>query len=50
MRLVDSGLELRETHEISRREQEEYGERLKLSISNFTLDLIPHMDEEEKVE
>ena len=27
----------------------EFGGRLKLAISNFTIDLIPHMNEEEKV-
>ena len=45
--LVDSGLQL----EVCRSECQRlaFGEQLKSSIANFTIDFIPHMDEEEEV-
>ena len=44
--MVDSGLELGEENE---GKLAEFGEKLKLSIFDFNLDFIPHMDEEEQV-
>lgn len=45
--LVDSGLELELCS--SERQRVDFGELLKQSISGFTIDFIPHMDEEEEV-
>lgn len=46
--LVDSGLSQEESCR-SPRERQEFGENLTEAITNFTLDFIPHMDEEEEV-
>ena len=45
--LVDSGLQPEACK--GERERVAFGEQLKLSIANFTIDFIPHMDEEEEV-
>lgn len=45
--LVDNGLQL-EVYG-SECQRLAFGEQLKSSISNFTIDFIPHMDEEEEV-
>lgn len=48
MTLVKTGLQV-EVSGSSERQRLELGEQLKSSITNFTVDFIPHMDEEEEV-
>lgn len=48
MTLVSTGLEV-EVSGSSERQRLDLGELLKSSITNFTVDFIPHMDEEEEV-
>ena len=42
---MNNGLQL----ECSEEEREVFGKRLKVAISSFTLDFLPHMREEEEV-
>ena len=48
MTLVSTGLQV-EVSGSSERQRLDFGEQLKSSITNFTVDFIPHMDEEEEV-